>query len=355
MKYYLLSKKIILILFYLYYIIEYKNPEIIKINPLFINNKRNLTSLLQKQAKQFIISKLILLKFMSESIGKNITNIRQIYIKNNFNFGNQMVLISNVIYYCEILQCKRIILDKNSFWFIRKTIINKKYKMKIEVKAYNKKNCFVTLIDNTSNFFYFYSIFKAKSRVELLRNEIYKNLPKVVIDFNDLYIYIRSGDIFTQKNSNHKYIQPPLCFYLKVINDYKFKQIYLISENKNNPIINKLLKIFPNIIYKKNSLKIDIAKLVNAFNIAGGGISTFFYNILSLNVNLHILWLFKFNYIPFNLIIDMEIINIKNNITYFVMYSTKDYVKKMYPWRNSKIQRDYMLNYNCTNYFFINK
>ena len=123
MKYYLLSKKIILILFYLYYIIEYKNPEIIKINPLFINNKRNLTSLLQKQAKQFIISKLILLKFMSESIGKNITNIRQIYIKNNFNFGNQMVLISNVIYYCEILQCKRIILDKNSFWFIRKTII----------------------------------------------------------------------------------------------------------------------------------------------------------------------------------------------------------------------------------------
>ena len=139
---------------------------------------------------------------------------------------------------------------------------------------------------------------------------------------------------------------------MKAINDYNFRQIYFISENKNNPIINKLLKYFPSISYKKNSLKLDIAKLVNAYNIAGGGISTFFYNILSLNVKLKNLWVFQFNHLPFNFI-NLRKLDIKNNIKNYVMNDTKDYINKMYPWRNSKMQRKFMLNYNCTKFVFI--
>ena len=63
-----------------------------------------------------------------------------------------------------------------------------------------------------------------------------KNLKKISINHNDLYIYIRSGDIFIKPH--HKYKQPPLCFYKKVLDNYTFKNIYLIAENKSNPVIN---------------------------------------------------------------------------------------------------------------------
>ena len=349
------NKKIILILLNLYILFEKKKAEILNINNFFSKKNivyKNMTSLLQTQTKNINNIKLNLLQFISQCVGKNITKIRQIFVKTKLRFGNQIFLISNIIFYCEILKCKRIILDKNHYWFIKNTIINKKYKMKIEVRNTNSLKYYDTLIDNTCNFYYYNKYLKTNSRVYLLRKEIYKNLPKVSIDINDLYIYIRSGDIFTNKNPNRMYLQPPFCFYMKVINDYNFRQIFLISENKNNPIINQLLKSFPYITYKKNSLKLDIAKLVNAYNVAGGGISTFFYNILSLNVKLKNLWIFQFNHLPFNLV-NLRKIDIKNNIKNYVMNDTKDYTNKMYPWRNSKMQRKFMLNYNCTKFFFI--
>ena len=314
---------------------------------------KNKKSLFQIQTKNINNIKLNLLQFISHSIGKNITKVRQIFVKTKLHFGNQIFFLSNIIFYCEILKCKRIILEKNRYSFIKNTIINKKYKMKIEVGNINSLKYYDTLIDNTCNFYYYNKYLKTESRISLLRKEIYNNLPKVSIDINDLYIYIRSGDIFTKKRPNNIYLQPPLCFYMKVINDYNFKQIFLISENNKNPVINALLKSFPYISYKKNSLKLDIAKLVNTYNIAGGGISTFFYNILSLNVKLKNLWIFQFNHLPFNLI-NLRKIDIKNNINNYVMNATKDYINKMYPWRNSKMQRKLMINYKCTKCCFIN-
>ena len=55
-----------------------------------------MTSLLQTQTKNINNIKLNLLQFISQSVGKNITKIRQIFVKTKLRFGNQIFLISNI-------------------------------------------------------------------------------------------------------------------------------------------------------------------------------------------------------------------------------------------------------------------
>ena len=85
------------------------------------------------------------------------------------------------------------------------------------------------------------------------------------IDFdNDLVIHIRSGDIL----GNLKlYTQPPYYFYKKIIEDNNYPNIFIISENKGNPIINKLLNNFKNIKFISNSSDIDLKILLKSKNL----------------------------------------------------------------------------------------
>jgi len=60
------------------------------------------------------------------------------------------------------------------------------------------------------------------------------------IGVNDLVIHLRSGDIIVSGNSDM--IQPPLEFYIKVIESRKWDKIYVITERKPlNPIFNALV------------------------------------------------------------------------------------------------------------------
>ena len=112
------------------------------------------------------------------------------YLIQKLHFRNQLILIYKVNFYCQILRCQKIILEKHHNWFIKNTIINKKFKMKIEIAEENNIKEFGTLIDGTSNFFYYSKYKQPVYRVDLLKDEIFKNLPQVSIDINDLYIYI---------------------------------------------------------------------------------------------------------------------------------------------------------------------
>lgn len=132
-------------------------------------------------------------------------------------------------------------MEKNYNWFIRKKIIIKKDRLSIEKKYKNDIIKDVTIIDKTTNFFYYSKYMKAEYRFDLIKKEIINNLPKVAVNSNQLYIYIRSGDIFIHPNKLYK--QPPYCFYKKILDNYIFKKIYLITENFNNPVINEILII----------------------------------------------------------------------------------------------------------------
>ena len=111
----------------------------------------------------------------------------------------------------------------------------------------------------------------------------------------DLYIHLRSGDIF-YSSPNLAYSQPPLCFYNNILTNFKFRNIYIISKDKGNPLTVKLLKEFPTISFSHKTLKEDISLLINAYNIVNS-ISSFVNSIIQLNYNLLFLWEFNIYHI----------------------------------------------------------
>ena len=220
---------------------------------------------------------------------KNFTNIKAIFIMNPGYFGNRMIMLNNIIFYFEILNITNIYLNSKYNWIIKNSIITDKIKIflmspsKIDCNSIN-----IICISFKKGFLFFPLIIKPELRISILKYEIKRNLPNVEIEPKALYIHIRSGDIFTN-NINSDYAQPPLCFYRKIIYEFTFTKIYLISGSNNNPVINKLLIEFPSIIFQKNDIVQSIAYLSNAYNIVGS-ISSFLLMSIRLNNNLKLFW-----------------------------------------------------------------
>ena len=148
------------------------------------------------------------------------------------------------------------------------------------------------------NFYFFYyqlnfTLLGKVNRFDIFKNEILNNLPKVKINFDDLYIYIRGGDIFSHLNTSPLnypyYYQPPLCFYKSILSKFNFRKITIISEDISNPVIPILLKEYPYIKYNKNNIKLDISYLANSYNIISAT-SSFIASIIKINQNIKFLW-----------------------------------------------------------------
>ena len=330
-KYQSLFKKIIIFLVFNFYLISLQKKKfynnIIKIN-FYINNNLNISL-----KKQFILNKL------SNITGRNLTSVKSIFCSQKFNFGNQFMILNNVIFYCEILGCKKIILDKRYFWYIKNNIYDKKYRRYILTGDINNYINTPTIIDLSFSFWNR----NPHYRIGLIKNEIIKNLPKVETNLDDIYIYIRSG--YISLIFNRDYYQPPLCYYKKIIDNFKYKKIYIIAKDKTNKIINLLIKKYPNIIYKCNSLKKDIAYLTSAYNIVGV-VSTFLYSSLQLNNNLKLFWhygKYEFNF------------KTKNETIAYIMDLSKEYEKQRYFWKNNSTQLNLMIKDKCPNKFRIQK
>lgn len=260
------------------------------------------------------------------------------------------MIFIKVIFYCEIISCKRIIINSNYFWYIKKIIYNNKYKMII--KPSSKIIEYPSIIlDQTFIFFKYINIFKPEFRINLLKKEIIRNLPKLKFNINksDLIIYIRSGDIFI--NPCKFYSQPPFCFYQKILLNFNFKTIYLISEDKRNPVINLLLNNFPKIVYNRNNIKLDMTYLLNAYNIVFAK-STFLISIIQFNNNLEKLYEFDLN---FDDQFDKELksFNYYKNFHIYRMNSSRKYKLKMEKWKNSKYQLILMKKEKCHSNFII--
>jgi hypothetical protein len=136
---------------------------------------------------------------------------------------------------------------------------------------------------------------------------------------NNLVIHIRSGDIFSS-NPHPNYIPPPLSYYIKEIDKCKYEKIYIVCEDNINPVVNKLLGLYKNAVYTKNTLEKDIQIILGATNI-----------IYSVGVFVPALLLLSNN--------KKYVLNVYSN------NETNEYFKTMRPWKNTKSQRDYILNY----------
>ena len=157
------------------------------------------------------------MNYFSKLKGKPMSKLETFYIYQNCNFGNCIITLNNLIFYCEIVGCHKIVFrEKNSL--IRNPIYIEKLNItiKLDSKANCKDDC--TLCPSSLNWDPFYPTFiKSQIRTQYLREEILRNIPQVKTEPDDLYIHIRGGDIFSKLISS-RYSHPPLCFYEKIIN-----------------------------------------------------------------------------------------------------------------------------------------
>ena len=173
-------------------------------------------------------------------------------------------------------------------------------------------------------------------RLGILKDEIISNIPTNTTDPNYLYIHMRAGDIFI-KSILPGYSQPPLCFYRKIITENKYKYIFLLSNGHENPFVDALLKLYPNIKYIHGSVNEDLSVIINAYNLVVS-ISTFSFRIINLNGNLNNLYFYK--------IIDYNITNI--NLAMHIMNKSSKYELLLKgKWRNTTEQFNLMMNENC--------
>ena len=285
----------------------------------------------------------------------NRTNIT-IFYDLEFPFGNQIAAFNKFIFYCEIIKCQKILLSTDNKMYINHTLYDKDYNITIEIVR-NAIPMDDWLTSLSPNFFYdFYSL-KVENRLDIIKNEIINNLPKVEVNKKDLIIHFRSSDVFQHINDpDHApdYAQPPLCFYETILQKFNFENIYLISvDDIYNPVIKELRAKYPRIIYHENSLEVDISYLVRGYNVVGS-ISSFLISCIKLNDNLE----YFFEYDRYPMCSKMfhshpSIFNFKRNYTTYLMEPSETYKNKMIIWKCTDEQIEIMLKDKCPNDFKI--
>lgn len=336
---------------------NYSLIERFKMNKYYLSLKDK--SLIINNKSLLIEEKENLLKFVSNyNKKKKIIINNTIYCKCRYKFGNLLYTLNKIIFFNDIVGYNHIILDKNQFWFIKNKIYIKDRNLTIEIydnitnSSFNLGDLFI----NACPFFYFFHLIRTDITIHYLRDEIIRNLPKVTTSPEYLYIHIRSGDIYSY-NPSPDYSQPPLCFYQKIINNFNFKKIFLLSNGKNNPIIKQLIKEYPNLIYHENSLEVDMSQLINAYNIVAS-MSSFLNAIILFNHNLKYLWDYNIHKIIQKILhyhFDIFKFPHHNNFTIYRMEPSSYYSEKMYFWKNNKKQRYIIMKETCQNNFTIIK
>jgi len=198
------------------------------------------------------------------------------------------------------------------------------------------------------------SLFKKnKEKVIEILKSIFIIKNNILLDKNDLLIHIRSGDIFHGNNPHPNYIPPPLFYYVDIIKKNNFNRIYLIAQDRKNPCIEKLLQLFPKIIFKIQSLEEDIKIILGATNIVTS-IGTFIPEILTFSD------IYKNIYFPSYSKTDEYSVSTMSKDIYSPSYSLKnkidgvnkffidlsDYYILMYPWKNLTKQNNLIITYN---------
>ena len=127
---------------------------------------------------------------------RNITFVDTLVLTHDWNFGNRIISLNNAIYYCETLKCKEILISRR-FLFIKNPIYYEKFNMTIKVKSNSDCSKIETAcIGQPLLYDLRYNNTIPGHRFFVFQEEFLKNVPKYETNENDLYIHIRSGDIF---------------------------------------------------------------------------------------------------------------------------------------------------------------
>jgi len=231
---------------------------------------------------------LVILLYFSKNNSEKFTNKSIIKLSGWYGrLGNNIKQIINGLHLMIELKCDISIPPHDMFNFSNLPKYNNVKSINIDNNLFDQGNIIQTYknlnIDNIFN--------KNKKEVITILRSLFKIKYNDVYKYNndDLHIHIRTGDIFRNQIISY-YMQPPLDFYIKIIESRKFNKIYLLAEDNYNPTINKLIKKYPDIIWNKNNLIDDIKIIMGCKNMVCG-IGSFIPNILYFNEGIKDIWL----------------------------------------------------------------
>ena len=278
------------------------------------------------------------------------------FLSYNPNFGNSLIQVNNAIFYCEVVDCHTIILNKYKLkrrWLIIKDIFIEKLNITIiQGSNVNCKNSNILCFYENSFDPFYPKVILPQVRTYLIKEEVLSNLPNVDIDPEALYIHIRGGDIF-QSYPLQYYSQPPLCFYEKLINNGNYKKIFIVSMDTSNVVVNSLTNKYKNIIHKTNNFEYDISLLCHAFHIALS-VSSFVISAIKLNDNLKDIWEYDIMRLSEKLLfLHHHLFIFKRQYKIHTMKPSDIYASKMFFWKKIPDQIKLMLEDNCPNDFLL--
>ena len=310
-----------------------KKPDLISQKIQILYNKSNI-----EKSNIDLNDEFFMIKTVKEQINtKNLTFINT--ISGGYgHVGNALIMLNNLINICEKIMCHNIISPGGLQSIIKKPIFYPEYNITIFPNRYRENISIDIMLTKHDAFWFNYRKKPHLNRLKIIREEVLNNIPKYIANPNDLYINIRSGDIFSTR-INHMYSQPPLCFYQKIINENNYSDIYILSNGHENPIVDKLLEIYPKIKYIHGKIEYDISVIINAYNFVMP-VSTFPETLINLNSNLKNLYIYDL----------LRSSPQKVNYTIYKMIPSLKYSEIMEKkWKKSKEQLDLMMNENCIN------
>ncbi len=171
-------------------------------------------------------------------------------------FGNNLIQLINAITYGLQNNYNRIIFPNHQFLITNNIII--------DINIHNKKENYIA----SDEYDFFFLAINNKIKYTYNIKYLFDNFIKHIINIDnseyttnyDLTLYFRSGDIF-EGSYNHEYVQPPMSFYDEIIKKENTKNILLVSEVLNNPVIKYYSDFYK---WNKNSIEEDIKILINS-------------------------------------------------------------------------------------------
>jgi len=250
-------------------------------------------------------------------------------LKGTFPIGNFMIILMNSIHVALFHKYNNIIIDNHRLINTNKIIIStKENKIKKNINKNSQDFFEKTKINENKEIFD-----KNKKETVNILKRIFKIQDIKKYNNDDICIHIRGRDLFS-KNPHPGYFTPPLDYYLHILNNNKFKNIYLVSEDKKNPLIDKLLKIYPDCKFKIQSLEEDVKLILGHQNIVFS-IGTFLKSLMLISENAKVIYKPSYQSVFTDYYPNIKIIN----------YDLEDYKKKIYPWKNTEEQRKLMIDY----------
>ena len=128
-------------------------------------------------------------------------------------------------------------------------------------------------------------------RREILQKYILPNCRlQSLVPTECLVIHMRGGDIL--EKSNPFYVQPPLSFYKRVIEDCPVKKIIILTEERANPCAKLIASEYSNCTIQSSKLIDDITTFLQATHLCFNSVGTFGETLALMSPNV------KFAYIP---------------------------------------------------------